>query len=342
MRIPHRSYKFGKPSLKTVLYIVFSLLILVVIYLFSDATADRDSASQAYTSLDLRVAATASYTGSPIKITSQLGPDHNVRRTVVNFAVPASGLSEYGLMTTPTMPAPAGGYPVIILLHGFIQPNAYSTKKAYLPDMEFYSQHGFAVIKPDLRGQGLSIHQGKPEGAYYSMAYNTDILSLLASVEKTPGLNSNNISFWGHSMGAYLALRAAVLSPDIKNVILLSGPVAGIKDMYNSYTPRSDVANPVAFSVRKSVLREHGTPLNNPNFWYSASPINFLSNTHAFIQIHVGAKDRVVPPKLSADLNLALNQLNLPHSYFVYPTGKHGLLAQRSQIYARSLQALQK
>ena len=112
--------------------------------------------------------------------------------------------------------------------------------------------------------------------------------------------------------------------------------------MYNSYTPKSDIANPVAFAVRKKVLEQYGTPLSNPNFWYYASPINFLSNTHAFIQIHVGAKDRVVPPKLSADLNLTLNQLNLPHSYFVYNDGGHGLLAQRPQIYARSLQVLQK
>ena len=112
--------------------------------------------------------------------------------------------------------------------------------------------------------------------------------------------------------------------------------------MYSSYTPRSDVANPVAFSIRKSVLKQHGTPLNNPTFWYSASPINFLSKTHAFIQIHVGTKDKVVPPKFSADLNLTLNQLGMPHDYYVYLTGSHGLLAQRSQIYARSLQVLQK
>jgi dipeptidyl aminopeptidase/acylaminoacyl peptidase len=331
-----------KLSLKNVLYILFSLAALVVIYAFSDATGDWDSANQTYTSLDLRVAAQATYSGSPIKTVSQLGLDHNIQRAVINFAVPASSLSEYGLMTTPDTPQPAGGWPVIILLHGFIQPNIYSTKKAYLPEMEFYSRRGFVVIKPDLRGQGMSVHQGKPEGAYYSMAYNTDILSLIASIKDTAGLDSHKINLWGHSMGAYLALRAAVLSPDVKSVILLSGPVDDIQDMYTAYTPKSDVANPVAYKIRKAMLKEHGTPLTDPGFWYDASPLNFLSNTHAFIQIHVGAKDKVVPPKLSADLNLALNQLNLPHSYYVYPNGSHGLLAERPLIYARSLEVLQK
>ena len=297
--------------------------------------------NQPYANLDLRVAAQAVYQGSPLKKVSVLGPAHGVQRAIISFSVPADGLTEYGLMTTPNTPPPVSGYPVIILLHGYIQPAAYSTKKAYLPDMEFYSQHGFVVVKPDLRGQGLSIHQGKPEGAYYSMAYNTDILSLVASVKQTPGLNAGDLSLWGHSMGAYLALRAAVLSPDIKNVILLSGPVGNVQDMFSSYTPRSDVANPVAFSIQKKVLKQYGTPLTNPNFWYYTSPLNFLADIHAFIQIHVGAKDRVVPPKFSADLNLALNQLGLAHQYFVYPTGNHGLLAQRPQIDARSLQILQ-
>jgi dipeptidyl aminopeptidase/acylaminoacyl peptidase len=342
MKKPRRSKTFGKFTLKTALYIALSVAALIVIFQFSDASEDKKTAAQAYTSLDLRIAAQAVYNGSPLKTVSQLGPDHGIKRAVINFSVPAAGLSEYGLMTTPSQPAPPGGYPVIVLVHGYIQPAAYSTKKAYLGDMEFYAQHGFVVIKPDLRGQGMSIKQGRPEGAYYSMAYNTDILSLLASIKHTSGFNTKSISLWGHSMGAYLALRAAVLSPDIKDVILLSGPVGDVEDMYDSYIPKSDIANPVAYKIRKAVLKQYGTPLTNSSFWYYTSPINFLNNTHAFIQIHVGAKDQVVPPKLSADLNLALNQLNLPHGYYVYPDAGHGLVAERSQIYAHSLQALQK
>ena len=339
-------------SPKSVIYVLLGLVLLWVIYnvggevgepFTTNASGNNQliSTKQPYADLDLRVANSAIYQGSPIKKLKDLGVDHQVNRMIISFAVPADSLTEYGLMTTPQTPTPAAGYPVIILLHGYIQPSVYSTKNAYLSEMEFYSQHGFVVIKPDLRGQGLSIHAGKPEGAYYSMAYNTDVMSLIASVKRTPGLNPSNMSLWGHSMGAYLALRAAVLSPDIKNVILLSAPAGYVQDMYMSFTPRSDFANPVAFSIRKKVLAQHGTPLNNPNYWDYTSPINFLANTRATIQIYVGAKDTVVPPKFSADLNQALDQLQAPHYYYVYPNGKHGLLAERSQIYERSLQILQ-
>ena len=351
MKLRQLSAKISHLSLKSILIFVCLLTVLILIYIVGNEvgepfttksfnTNQLISTNQPYANLDLRIAAQAVYRGNLLKKVSVLGPDHNVQRAIINFSVPADGLTEYGLMTTPSTPPPPAGYPVIILLHGYIQPAAYSTKKAYLPDMEFYSQHGFAVVKPDLRGQGVSIHQGKPEGAYYSMAYNTDILSLIASIKDTPGLNAKNISLWGHSMGAYLALRAAVLSPDIKNVILLSGPVGNVQDMFSSYMPKSDVANPVAFSINKSVLKKYGTPLTNPKFWDYTSPLNFLIHTHAYIQIYVGAKDRIVPPRFSADLSRALNQLNMPHQYFVYPNGKHGLLAERSQIETHSLQAL--
>ena len=339
--------------LKSTLIFVCSLAVLVLVYVvgsevgepFTTKAAGNNqliSTNQPYASLDLRVAGTAIYQGGPIKELTKLSPAAGVSRRYFSFAVPADNLTEYGLMTTPASPAPAGGYPVVILIHGYIQPGAYSTKKAYLPDMEFYSQHGFVVLKPDLRGQGLSIHAGQPEGAYYSMAYNTDIMSLIASVKKTTGLNGGDINLWGHSMGAYIALRAAVLSPDIRSVILLSTPLDYPQDMYGDYRPRSDYANPVALKIRKAVLKQYGTPLNNPTFWNYTSPMNFLIETHAYIQIHVGAKDKIVPPKFSSDLNLALNQLQLPHSYYVYPSGNHGLLSVRQQIYARSLPVLQR
>src|SRR5581483_1017026 len=297
---------------------------------------------QPYANLDLRVAGTAVYNDGPIKKLTNLGPDHKANRQLFSFAVPADHLTEYGLLTTPQTPPPPGGYPVVILIHGFIVPSAYSTKKAYLSDMEWYSRHGFAVLKPDLRGQGLSIHAGQPEGAYYSMAYNTDVLSLISAVQNTAGLNAGNITLWGHSMGAYIALRAAVLSPAVRTVILLSAPAGYVQDMYQDFKPRSDYANPAALKIRKQVLKENGNPLNNPTFWNYTSPLNFLADTRAYIQIHVGAKDTVVPTKFSADLNSALNELQLPHAYYIYPNGDHGMLSVRGQVYTRSLQAIER
>ena len=299
------------------------------------------SDSQKYQSLDLRVAALAVYKGRPLQVDQELGVFGGVRQRIISFPVYSAGLVEKGLMTLPFGPAPAGGYPVIVLCHGYVDPRRYSTYKAYLSQMQYYSQNGFAVVKPDFRGNGLSQNAGSPEGAYYSMAYNVDLLSLLASIKDTPYLNTNQISAWGHSMGAYIALRAAVLSPDIKNVILLSGPVGDIKDMYTSGIAPSDRSNPVAFLIRSSQLAKHGTPLSNPGFWYNVSPLNFLEKSNTHFQIHVGEQDRVVPPRFSAELDSALTQAHKGHQYYTYFYGDHGLVPEMPTILSRSLALLQ-
>lgn len=293
-----------------------------------------------YQSLDLSQAAQASYTNKDITQVKDLGLSNGVKHELVSFNVPKDGLNEFALMTLPAQAPAKGKYPVLILCHGYNNPQNYSTLKAYLGDMEFYSQHGFAVIKPDYRGQGFSLTAGTPDGAYYSMSYNTDVMSLIAAVKQTSYLNKGDINLWGHSMGGYIALRASVLSRDIKTVILLSAPVGNVQATYSAYTAISDTANSVAQDIRDQELLAHGTPLSNPDYWDKTSPFNFLSHEKAFVQIHVGTDDTVVPPEFSAQLNQALAKAKKPHAYYVYPGGHHGLGQQRAQIWARSLSVL--
>jgi len=292
-----------------------------------------------YQSLDLNIAMKARYYSSPLKPVRDLGIKDGLRQQEFKYEVKDDGLTEYGLMVKP-LKQPDSGYPVLILLHGYVSPGRYRTDKDYLPDMRFYARHGFMVVKPDLRGQGLSGKSGSPASAYYSMDYNTDVMSLINALKQTPGTNKNDINLWGHSLGAYIALRAAVLSPDIKNTILLAGPVDSLEEMYLTYLPPSDENNPYALSDRADVFAKYGTPAENPPFWRDASPIYFLSNIKGRVQIHVGLQDATVAPKFSADLDAALNKAGVSHQYYIYASGSHSLGPQRDQIYSRSLRIL--
>lgn len=290
-------------------------------------------------SLDLKVASKESYPSQPVRITEDLGVSNGVDHRHFSFLVKADNLTEYGLLTLPTTPQPAGGYPTLILLHGFSSPRDYNTDTFYLGDMEFYSQHGFAVFKPDYRGQGLSIDSGHPNSAYYSMDYNTDVMSLISALKQTNIVDKSNLNIWGHSMGAYLGLRAAVLSPDIRNLILLSGPVDSLSKMYATYVPPSDSKDPYALATRTEIFAKYHTP-NNDQFWSDSSPINLVDRIKARLQIHVGLNDRTVSPEFSADLDAALTAGHIRHQYFAYPEGNHSLLAERSLIWSRSLALL--
>lgn len=287
--------------------------------------------------LDLNVAAKNHYPSSAIMVTQDLGNNSGVTEKIVSFKVADDNLNEYGLMMLPATPQPQHGYPVIILCHGYANPDIYRTTTGYINDMVFYASHGFAVIKPDYRGQGLSSDQGLPDSAYYSMAYNTDVMSLISAVKQTKYLDKKQINLWGHSMGAYIALRATVLSADIKNVVLLSGPVDSLSKMYLSYVPPSDENNLDALLTRKRVFDKYGIPSDSNPFWINSSPINSVSKIKAHIQIHVGAQDQIVPPQFSADLDAALSKLHIKHEHYVYSDAGHGLASKRPQIWERSL-----
>jgi dipeptidyl aminopeptidase/acylaminoacyl peptidase len=294
-----------------------------------------------FKSLDLKVVAKAHFPSNGLRTYKRLSPLDGLSRQEFAYDVQDDHLTEYGLMLTPSSKMPPKGFPVVILLHGYIDPVRYKTDESYLAEMEVYAEQGFVVLKPDLRGQGLSLHSGRADSAYYSMAYNTDVMSLISAVKHTSILDDTNINLWGHSMGSYLALRASVLSPDIKNVILLSSPVGSLREMYLTYIPPSDETNPYALAVRSEVFSKYGTPEENQRFWYDASPINFVGRIKARIQIHVGLEDQVVPPRFSADLDAALSSRHIVHQYFEYPDGMHSLEQQRPVIYDRSLKLLQ-
>lgn len=292
-------------------------------------------------SLDLRSASKNSYPSDPLTIVRDLGTSGGITTKLVSFKAAADNLTEYGLMTTPAAPAPSDGYPAIVLCHGYENPAQYLTDDTMINDMDFFTSHGFAVIKPDYRGQGNSVNAGMPDSAYYSMSYNTDVMSLLTALKKTSFINKDNLNLFGFSMGAYIALRAAVLSPAIKNLILVSGPVDSLPKMYVSYIPPSDFNNLQALKTRNDVIDKYGIPAEDTAFWKNASPINFVQRIKAHIQIHVGALDQVVPTEFSADLDAALSAKHIKHEYYVYPDGLHSLEPQRQLIWMRSLHLLQ-
>lgn len=291
-------------------------------------------------SLDLKLALRAKYPSGPIKVVKELGGDGSVRQRLVSFEVKNDNLTEYALLMRPDTEPPPQGYPVLILIHGYMHPQSYTTDLSYIGDMRYYAENGFVVIKPDLRGQGKSINVGSPDSAYYSMSYNTDIMSLISAIRQTDGIDKSNVNLWGHSMGAYIALRTAVLSPDIKNIILLAAPVDSLEKMYLTYIPPSDENNPLALATRVEVFSKYGTPNENQRFWYDASPINFVSRIKGNVQIHSGLLDGLVPSTFSISLRDALSRARVSHQYYEYPYGSHSLIESRPEIFQRSLEVM--
>ena len=284
------------------------------------------------------------YPGSDIVIEQTLDPGSNYQRYIASYR--SDGLKIYGLLTVPNGAAPEGGFPAIVFNHGYIPPAEYTTTGKYVAYTDGFSRNGYVVFKPDFRGHGES--EGNPSGAYYSDAYITDVLSALASVKKYKDVNPGKLGMWGHSMGGHLTLRAMVVSKDIKAGVIWGGVVGSYSDMINNWRRRIPWMPSVSERQfrrpgRQELLDQYGTPEQNPDFWNSISPINFVSDISGPVQLHHGLADESVPWEFSKSFADALLGAGKTVEYYTYEGADHNLSGSAfGQAMTRSVEFFDK
>jgi len=277
-----------------------------------------------------------SYPASKFAIVKSDGDLGGYTNSVVSYQ--SDGLTVYALMSIPDTAQPSHGWPVIILAHGYIDPAAYKTDdSSYGEFIASFARAGYMVIKPDYRGNGIS--QGVPEGGHFSPVYAYDLLNLISTIKSDSRMDASRIGLFAHSMGGHEALRAMVVSHDIKAVVFMAGVVGSFNDIFYNW-PNSPVATdqpPVVQQIRDQEIAAHGTPASDPAYWNSASAINFVSSTTAAVQINQDIGDTVVPKTFADHLNAALVAESKSVQYLTYPGDDHQFTANRTAILTNAL-----
>ncbi len=280
-----------------------------------------------------------SYTASTLTNVRSDGDQGGYVNTVVSFV--SDGLTEYALMSVPDSPRPAAGWPVVIVSHGYIDPRTYVTDdSSYAQFIAAFARAGYLVLKPDFRGHGKS--QGVAEGGYLSPVYTYDLLNLVSTLAADPRVDRTRIGMFGHSLGGYEALRAMVISTDIRAVVFMSAVVGSLNDIFYNWstvTPTPTAAPPpVQRQVAQSLIATKGTPQTNPGFWNQASPINYLSGSRAAVQIDEDVGDTQVPKLFSDHLYAALQAVGTSVvDYRTYPGDDHQFTHNRAAVLANIL-----
>lgn len=285
------------------------------------------NSSQPLNPLTIQAMRSREYPGSDIKIEETLTPEAKYNRFIASYK--SDGLKIYALLLIPKEAAPKGGWPVIILNHGYIIPEKYTPEGNYIPYADAFAKNGYIVFKPNYRGNGKS--DGKPTSTYYSPDYIIDDLNAIASVKKLSNVNPHKIGVWGHSMGGNITLKDIVINTtDIKAAVIWGGVVAPINDiMFNwqsnvSYKPdREDII--LRNKNKNALINRYGTPAKNPGFWNSVDPTYFLEDITTPIQINVGLNDNQVPFIFSKGLYNKLKTLNKKVEYYEYAGSNHDI-----------------
>ncbi len=115
--------------------------------------------------------------------------------------------------------------PLVILLHGF---TGWKEEKHIETLAEELVHAGLAALRYDAPGSGES--EGTFEHEYTLTHYIESVADVLAWAQRLPGIDPERIGIWGHSMGGFAALAAAVRYPALKAVCCCQ-PSSGPKTM---------------------------------------------------------------------------------------------------------------
>lgn len=302
-------------------------------------TASTIPATSDASPLAIAVMRAKAYPGSDIGIEQTLpgGPGYN--RYIVSY--PSDELKLFGLLTIPTGNKPAGGWPVILLNHGYIPPTEYSTDQSYAGIVAPLAAAGYIVFKPDYRGHGSS--PGTPYQVYVSPDYVTDSLNALASIEKYKDANPDKIGVWGHSMGGNITLHELVLTHDFKAAVIMAGVVgsySGILDWWTARVATGVLTTQNDLQTDQLLLQMvslHGTPQTNPGFWSVIDPTYFIADIETPALIQVGSADVVVPPSFSQVLAAQMQNAGKTVTYHSYPGADHNLSPDTAAAMAEAV-----
>ena len=242
-------------------------------------------ASNPYAKYTIPYLRTRTYGGGQLQVIGAPIQFSNFVRYLI--AYPSDGISIAGFMDVPNG---LGPFPVVIMLHGYVDPLAYTTLDYTTPYADALAGEGYMVLHPNMRNF-------PPSGTgddLFRVGMAIDVLNLIAIVKATGGQDGplraadpQRIGLWGHGMGAAIATRVMTVSPDIKAAVLYS-PVSG--DEQKNY------ATPGIWWGSKQGYPENAVPAQEMPL---ISPMYFYQYIEAAVSIHQGLADPLIPVRWS-------------------------------------------
>ena len=222
-----------------------------------------------------------------------------------------------GQIHIPAGSVPAGGWPVVIMIRGYVDREVYQSGVGTARAAEVFAKNGFLTLAPDFLGYGES--DMPPENIIEDRFWRPiEILQLIASLKNLSQANPDKISIWGHSNGGQIALSVLEISGQDYPTSLWA-PVS--KPFPFSILYYTDEADDFGKALRK-VVAGFEALYNSDEF----SIHEFYDWINAPVQIHQGTGDESVPVKWSQDLVKALEGKDKDVQLFVYPGADHNLL----------------
>lgn len=270
------------------------------------------------------------FPGGDIQIRGILDENEWFTRSYISY--PSDGLNITGIMHTP---AGQGPFPVIILLHGYLEREVYWSGANTWQAAEVLIRHGYLTIAPDLRSWGAS----DVGMSLFHTGLTADVLNLISSLESLPQADTARIGLWGHSMGGGIATKVLLVDERVDTAVLHAPNSADDADLIARWgpgclpdqsEPEGDHCNPgevLPPDMPEDLVQAYFAAAADPLMLQQIAPIYHLDKINAPIQIHIGLDDgqtwEETPPEWSMKLAEALENAGKQVTLHTYPGQGH-------------------
>ena len=244
------------------------------------------------------------YGGGEIHVEEVLAVTAAFTRTLITY--PSDGLTIYGFINVPQGEGP---FPAVLVLHGYIDPDIYTTVAYTTRYADALARAGYIAIHPNLRNFPPSDEGPDP----FRTGIAVDVLNLIALVREfggTPGLLAQadpaRIGVWGHSMGGGATIRVITVDPTIQAAVLYGSMSADERQNYERVLYWSGgTRGQEEFDTLEDDLRR-------------IAPVYNLERIQAAVSIHHSDADATVPLAWSLEMCERLEALGKTVECFTY------------------------
>jgi dipeptidyl aminopeptidase/acylaminoacyl peptidase len=223
-----------------------------------------------------------------------------------------------GIMNVPVGKGP---FPVLVLNHGYIDPDVYTNGRGLRREQDYLARQGYVVLHTDYRNHAQSDDDPQSD-LRLRLGYVEDAVNAVLAIKRSPlrYLDRERVGLLGRSMGGGVTLNALVVQPGLVDAAVVYAPISSdAVDNFNRWIRGQSERR----SLARRIIEEYGSPERNPAFWHNVSVVNFFDRVSEPILIHHGTADESCPIQWSRSTLAALHRLGKDATLFTYQGQPH-------------------
>ncbi|TDE09724.1 alpha/beta fold hydrolase [Jiangella asiatica] len=261
------------------------------------------------------------YDGGDLRVGEVLETADAYTRHAVTYR--GGGLTISGILN---LPAGDGPFPVLILAHGYIDPEVYTTGRGLRREQDYLARQGYAVLHTDYRNHAGSDDDPTNE-VRLRLGYTEDVVNAVLAVRSAglPYLDGERVGLLGRSMGGGVALNTLVVRPGLVDAAVIYASVSSnTVQNFDRWTR----GQPGAEELTAEIVEAYGAPETNAAFWRGVSPVTYVDRVTEPVLIHHGTADVTCPIQWAYDTDAALRAAGKDVTLQVYDGEPHAFEAR--------------